>query len=36
MVSAVDARALGAHMGHLSGDEMRSVHDALELVLALA
>jgi mRNA interferase MazF len=36
MVGAVDARALGAHVGHLSRAEMRAVDDALELVLDLA
>jgi mRNA-degrading endonuclease toxin of MazEF toxin-antitoxin module len=36
MVGAVDARALGERVGHLSRDELRSVDDALELVLALA
>jgi mRNA-degrading endonuclease toxin of MazEF toxin-antitoxin module len=35
MVGAVDARALGAHVGQLTLDEMRSVDDALELVLGL-
>ena len=35
MVGAVDARALGAHVGQLTLDEMRSVDDALELVLDL-
>lgn len=35
MVGAVDARALGDHLGHLTLDEMRSVDDALELVLDL-
>jgi mRNA-degrading endonuclease toxin of MazEF toxin-antitoxin module len=36
MVGAVDARALGKHVGHLTLDEMRAVDDALELVLDLA
>jgi mRNA interferase MazF len=36
MVGAVDARALGAPVGHLTIDEMRAVDDALELVLDLA
>ena len=35
MVGAVDARALGAQVAHLTFDEMRSVGDALELVLDL-
>jgi mRNA interferase MazF len=35
MVGAVDAAALGAHVGHLTLDEQRRVDDALELVLAL-
>ena len=35
MVGAVDARALGEHFGHLTLDEMRSVDDALQLVLDL-
>jgi mRNA interferase MazF len=35
MVGAVDARVLGSQMGHLTLDEMRSVDDALELVLDL-
>lgn len=36
MVSAVDARALGEHIGHLADDEMRAVEDAILLVLDLA
>lgn len=36
MVGAVDARALGRHVGHLTHDEMRAVEDALLLVLDLA
>jgi mRNA interferase MazF len=36
MVSAVDARALGEHTGHLTYDEMRAVEDAILLVLDLA
>ena len=36
MVGAVDARALGERVGHLTLDEMRAVDDALELVLDLA
>ena len=35
LVGAVDARALGAHVGHLALDELRAVDDALELVLDL-
>jgi mRNA interferase MazF len=36
MVGAVDARALGDHVGHLGFDELRQVDEALSLVLALA
>lgn len=36
MVGAVDARALGGHVGHLNYDELRAVEDALQLVLELA
>jgi mRNA interferase MazF len=36
MVGAVDARALGDQVDHLGLDEMRSVDDALRLVLDLA
>lgn len=35
MVGAVDARALGEQIGHLTLDEMRDVDDALQLVLDL-
>jgi len=35
MVGAVDARVLGSHVTHLTSDEMRSVDEALELVLDL-
>jgi mRNA interferase MazF len=35
MVGAVDTRALGRQIGHLTLDEMRSVDDALLLVLGL-
>jgi mRNA interferase MazF len=35
MVGAVDARALGRRIAHLTLDEMRSVDDALLLVLGL-
>ena len=35
MVGAVDARALGKQVGHLTLDEMRGVDDALSLVLDL-
>jgi mRNA interferase MazF len=36
MVGAVDAHALGDHVGHLTLDEMHSIDEALELVLDLA
>jgi mRNA interferase MazF len=35
MVGAVDARALGKQVGHLTLDELRSVDEGLELVLDL-
>jgi mRNA interferase MazF len=35
MVGAVDSRALGKQVGHLTLDEMRSVDDALALALDL-
>lgn len=35
MVGAVDARALGEQVGHLTLDQMKSVDEALELVLDL-
>ena len=35
IVGAVDARSLGTHVGHLRLDELRSVDDALQLVLYL-
>jgi mRNA interferase MazF len=35
MVGAVDARALGDHVGHLEHDELRAVEDALLMVLDL-
>ncbi len=35
MVGAIDARALGEHVGHLAHDELRSVEDAMLLVLDL-
>jgi mRNA interferase MazF len=35
MVGAIDARALGDQVGHLTLEEMRSVDDALLLVLDL-
>jgi len=35
MVGAVDAHALGEHVAHLSHHELRSVDDALQLVLDL-
>jgi mRNA-degrading endonuclease toxin of MazEF toxin-antitoxin module len=36
MVGAVDERALGKQAGHLTLDEMRSIDEALRLVLDLA
>jgi mRNA interferase MazF len=36
MVGAVDVRAVGDPVGHLSLDELRAVDDALSLVLDLA
>jgi mRNA interferase MazF len=36
MVGAIDSRALGDRVGHLSFDELRAVEDGLELVLDLA
>ena len=36
MVRAVDTRSLGDQIAHLSVDEIASVDDALELVLALS
>jgi mRNA interferase MazF len=35
MTGAVDARALGAQVGHLTVEEMRAVNDALVMVLDL-
>jgi mRNA interferase MazF len=35
MVGAVDARALGEQVAHLTREDMRSVDDALQLVLDL-
>jgi mRNA interferase MazF len=35
MVGTVDARALSDHVGHVSYDELRSVDDALLLVLGV-
>jgi mRNA-degrading endonuclease toxin of MazEF toxin-antitoxin module len=35
MVGAVDVRALGRQVGHVSADELESVDDALLLVLDL-
>ena len=35
MVGAVDSRALGRPVGHLTLDELRDVDDALELILDL-
>jgi mRNA interferase MazF len=36
MVGAVDARNLGDHVGHLNHDELKSVEDALSLVLDIS
>jgi mRNA interferase MazF len=36
MVGAVDSRALGQRVGHLARDELRTIEDALLLVLDLA
>jgi mRNA interferase MazF len=36
MVGAVDGRALGEHVGHLTLEEMRAVDDSLAVVLALS
>lgn len=36
MVGAVDARSLGAQVGHLALEELRRVDDALQLVLDLS
>jgi mRNA interferase MazF len=36
MVGAVDTRALGAQVGHLTLDEMRAVDDAMLMVLHLS
>ena len=35
MVGAIDARALGERVGHLTHDELRAIEDALLLVLDL-
>jgi mRNA interferase MazF len=35
MIGAVDTRALGERIGHLTHDELRSIEDALLLVLDL-
>ena len=35
MIGAIDARALGKQVGHLTLDEMLGVDDALSLVLSL-
>jgi mRNA-degrading endonuclease toxin of MazEF toxin-antitoxin module len=35
MVGAVDARALGEQVGHLTSEEMNTVEDALLMVLDL-
>lgn len=36
MVGAIDARALGDQVGHLTLDETREIEDSLSLVLGLA
>lgn len=36
MVGAVDSRALGAQVGHLTVDEMRAVDDGMLMVLDLS
>ena len=36
MVGAIDARALGKQVGHLTLDQMRAVDDALLLVLGIS
>jgi len=36
MVGAVDARALGEQVGHLAHEELRTIEDALLLVLDMA
>jgi mRNA interferase MazF len=36
MVGAVDARALGERIGHLTHDELRTIEDAVLLVLDLS
>lgn len=36
MIGAVDARALGKRVGHLTLDEQRSLEEALQLVLDLS
>jgi mRNA interferase MazF len=35
MVGAIDAHALGQHIGHLTHNELRAVEDALRLVFDL-
>jgi mRNA interferase MazF len=35
MIGAVDARALGEQVGHLTSDEMRDIDESLLLVLGL-
>ncbi len=35
MIGAVDARALGKRIGHVTADEQRALDDALQLVLDL-
>ncbi len=36
MIAAIDARALGTRIGHLTFDEQRSLEEALQLVLDLS
>jgi mRNA interferase MazF len=36
MAGAVDARGLGAHVSHLTHDELRAVEESIVLVLGLA
>lgn len=36
MVGVVDSRMLGEHVAHLTLDELRTIDEALELVLDLA
>jgi len=36
MIGAVDTRAIGEQVGHLSTDELRAVEEGLRLILAFA